>query len=464
MPPILALLIWLVLLVGLFRYDPAKDKGLSLALWVPLLWTALLASRSLSLWLDYGTASSVAAALEEGNALDHTVYLALMLAALGILMRRAMRWDTFFTHNVALILFLLFAFISLSWSDFPLASFRRWLREIGSCLMILVVLTDPRPAPAVEAFIRRTAYLLIPLSVVVIKYFRGIGVAHSPWTGVPEFMGVTTSKNMLGVLCLISGVFFFWDMLRRWPDRRARRTKRVLYVDAAFIAMTLWLLRLANSATSLVCLIVGCTVIVLAQSRWAKENPRRLKITIPLLLFGGFLLDLIFTVSRSIAELLGRDPTLTGRTEIWAALLDAKTNPLWGVGYESFWLGERLFAIWRRTGLTGLNEAHNGYLETYLNLGLIGLCLLGALIIASYQTIFRWLSVSPQLASLSMALWTIALLYNFTESAFKNSLVWFMFLLFAISVPRRLPEPRSTTWQTAKTRMTAAQNPRLVDS
>ena len=55
---------------------------------------------------------------------------------------------------------------------------------------------------------------------------------------------------MLGVLCLISGIFFFWDTVTRWPERKERRTKRIILVNVAFIAMTLWLLNLSSSATS----------------------------------------------------------------------------------------------------------------------------------------------------------------------------------------------------------------------
>ena len=51
---------------------------------------------------------------------------------------------------------------------------------------------------------------------------------------------------MLGVLCLISGLFFFWDTVTRWPERKERRTKRIILVNVAFIAMTLWLLHLVQ--------------------------------------------------------------------------------------------------------------------------------------------------------------------------------------------------------------------------
>ena len=85
---------------------------------------------------------------------------------------------------------------------------------------------------------------------------------------------------------------------------------------------------------------------------------------------------------------VGRDPTLTDRTAIWSIVLSMHTNPLVGTGYESFWLGPRLQKVWQLFGAT-INESHNGYLEVYLNLGLIGVLLLVGLLITSYRNICR---------------------------------------------------------------------------
>ena len=82
-----------------------------------------------------------------------------------------------------------------------------------------------------------------------------------------------------------------------------------------------------------------------------------------------------------------------------------------------------------------INEAHNGYLEVYLNLGIIGLFLLGGFLIASYRTICRRLKPFSSLASLSLAVWTIMLFYSVTEAGFRGGLMWVTFLLGAIAVP-----------------------------
>jgi exopolysaccharide production protein ExoQ len=436
MPPFLALLLWISFSVWILSHDPAKHREVSPAVWIAWVWLVLIGSRSLSMWLGM-TATSTAAALEEGNALDRTLYTLLMILAIAVLRSRSIDWRNAFAMNSALVALLLFGLLSVIWSDFPVTALKRWIRDLGSYLMVLVILSDPRPLEALSTLFRRTFYLLIPLSVLLIKYYRHIGVSYDPWTGTADFSGVTTSKNMLGALCLMSGLFFFWDTLRRWPDRRRRQTQRILLVNAAFIAMTLWLLNLADSATSRVCLVIACTVVVVVQGRWGRANPRRVNRLVPVAIIAAALLISLLNFSGSVAQLLGRDPTLSGRIEIWNELINADINPLLGAGYESFWLGNRLTNVGKSLGLNGvLNEAHNGYLETYLTVGLVGLGLLAGFLIAAYRLVHRHSLASVYFGSLGLALWSVLLIYNVTESAFKTHLVWFCFLLIAIAIPR----------------------------
>ena len=111
------------------------------------------------------------------------------------------------------------------------------------------------------------------------------------------------------------------------------------------------------------------------------------------------------------------------------------TNPLLGTGYESFWMGPRLQRFWQNADLGRINEAHNGFLEVYLNLGIIGLFLLSGFLMASYRTICRRLEPFSSFASFTLALWTIMLFYSVTEAGFRSGLMWVTFLLGAIAVP-----------------------------
>lgn len=438
MPPYLALFLWLVLLIWLLVWDPAKDARTSGAVWVPLIWMFIVGSRLPAQWLG-GSVGTAAGALEEGNPIDRTVFFVLIVLALGILVSRSFDWSGFAFHNVALVAYILFALVSVLWSDSPLVSFKRWYRDLGPYLAILVVLSDPHPLEAVRTLLRRLGFLLIPLSILLIKYFPGMGKTYSDWTGAAEFIGVTTSKNMLGVACLVSGIFFFWDTVLRWSDRKERRTKRILMMNFAFISMIIWLMNLAHSATSNVCLGIGCMAILAARSGWTKRHPGFLKVLIPASFCLYLILAFGFDLNGEMASQVGRDPTLTDRTAIWKFVLSLHTNPIVGTGYESFWLDTpRLQAIWKVFG--HINEAHNGYLEVYLNLGFVGVFLIAGLLTTSYRSICKRLTSMPELASLNIAVWTIMLFYNMTEAAFRDGLMWVIFLLGAIAVSARVGE------------------------
>jgi O-antigen ligase len=183
-------------------------------------------------------------------------------------------------------------------------------------------------------------YLLIPLSVVFVKYFPHLAREYDHWTGTGYFIGVATSKNMLGVLCMVSTLFFLWDTLAQWSQRDQPRRRAVMFVNGVFITMSLWLLSIADSATSTLCLLLGSLIVLMARVQTVRNRPMILAILIPsgiavyALLQFALGVDLIALVSQT----LGRSPDLTGRTAIWNAVLNAGANPVVGAGYETFWL------------------------------------------------------------------------------------------------------------------------------
>jgi O-antigen ligase len=390
-----------------------------------------MGSRQPAQWLRLRD-TSLDAAYQDGHLLDRIVYLVFIGLAIAILMKRSVNVQDVLARNLALSLLLVYTLASVLWSDFPFIALKRWVRDLGHYLMVLVVLSDPRPAEAIQTVLRRLFYFLITLSIVFIKYYPDLGRSYSSWTGTALYQGVTTSKNTLGVLCLLSAIFFLWDTIGRWPARKERRTKKIIAVNIAFLGMTFWLLRLANSATSTACLMIACAIILYSQTRSMRRNPRHLKILLPTAVGILLFLEFAFEISTAVITALGRDTSLTGRTGLWTDLLGFAANPLLGEGYESFWLGARLEAIWQLHPFRP-NQAHNGYLEIYLNLGIVGLCLLAAVMIQSCRRIYQRLATMPHFASLALAVWTVLLIASVTEAIFKFVLPWSAFLMLTIA-------------------------------
>jgi len=145
---------------------------------------------------------------------------------------------------------------------------------------------------------------------------------------------------------------------------------------------------------------------------------------------------LFLNVGSGLVEKLGRDPTLTGRTELWGQVLKLTPNPVLGTGFESFWLGERLEKLWSIYWWHP-NESHNGYLEVYLNLGWIGVVLLALLLVTGYRSVIRLLSREPEAGRICLAYFFVGVAYNFTEAAIKTTgLVWIAFMLAITFLPQ----------------------------
>jgi len=435
MPPTLALILWLVLVLALLYFDPAREPKVSAAVWVPLTWLFFMGSRSPSQWLTGNLATGgagVAEGLEEGDPLNRTISLVLLLLGIAILVSRSFRWGDFFVRNSALTAYLLFALMSVLWSDFPFPAFKKWFRDLGNYVMILVVLSDPHSLEAVRTLLRRAGYLLIPLSYMLIKYFPAIARQYDPWTGGATYCGATTSKNMLGIVCLVSGIYFFWDTVVRWPDRKNRRQARIILVNAGLSCIIVWLLNTCNSATSRTCLLIACLVILAAHSKAIQRQTGILTMAIPVAFLLYAFLFFGLGLSGDFASAVGRT-SLSGRPEIWRIVLSQRTNPLLGTGYESFWLGPRLERIWT-AGMGGINESHNGYLEVYLNLGYVGLFLLLLFVVAVYRNICKGLKPFSSVTSLSLAIWTAFVFHNTSEVDFRSGLMWLIFVLAALAV------------------------------
>ena len=235
-----------------------------------------------------------------------------------------------------------------------------------------------------------------------------------------------------------------WNFLqaRLLAHRKARRNERLL--SFFFLAMIWWLLSLANSATSLVCALVGIGMMLVLAVRWVSKKHLGSWLIAGFLVFG--VLESTVGVYGSVLKMLGRNTTLTDRTEVWADVLALAKNPLFGAGFESFWLGERLERMWAKWWWQP-TQAHNGYIETYLNLGGVGVLLLIVLAVATFKKIQRMLLLDFEFGRLRMGFFVAILLYNFTEAAFKGvSLVWLVWHIIAIDYPRRLTSihgPRS---------------------
>jgi len=434
MPANLALFLWIIGLIGLFWLDRDPTAKASKALWIPVAWLTLGASRMPSQWLaafGFGGDSKVSPEqLLEGSPTDRLVISGLVVLSLIVLIARRKKVFSVLRSNAPIVLFFLYCAISILWSDFPEVAFKRWTKDVGDLSMILIVLTDQDPYAAVKRFLARTGFVLISASVLVIKYFPAIGRGYHPWSWDVYYVGVSGGgKNELGLLTLIFAIASVWRLVRIYRGDEGESRARRLIAHGAVLGMALWLFSMANSATSWACFSMATVLIVVTSFRRLERKPLVAQLLVLAMLAVSFS-ALFLDTGGSLVKSMDRDPTLTGRTEVWKDVLAMTGNPMVGTGFESFWLGARLESMWRRYWWHP-NEAHNGYLEVYLTLGWIGEFLLAVVLVTGYRNAVKAYRFDPQTGRLKLAYFAVAVAYNFTESAIRIMHPMWIFLLFA---------------------------------
>lgn len=406
----------------------------SAALWLPTVWFSLACSRTVAQWLQVGPPESIDQYLE-GNPVDRAVYTALLLVGIVVLLNRRTQVGMILRANWPILGFFLYCAVSFLWSDYPSVAFKRWIKALGDLVMVLIVLSDREQLAAIRRLLARTAYTAIPLSILLIKYYPALGTMYSPWGGRVVYMGVTVNKNALGAICVCFGLGSLWRFITAYQGRSSPRRTQALAAHGVVLIMVVWLLSITHSMTASFSFLMAGTLLITTNSRAVIRRPLVVHaLGAAMLVISASVLFL--GVSPNTLKVIGKDPTLTDRTELWTVLLSLVRNPWFGTGFDSFWLGPRLQKIWS-VYWWAPNEAHNGYIEVFLNLGWIGVALLAVVLVCGYRSVFTGWQRNAQLGSLRIAYFMVGLVFNFTEAAFFKMLapVWIFFLLAITSVP-----------------------------
>lgn len=296
------------------------------------------------------------------------ILLALSLGAGGLLLATALRPEALWRALKAswpLIAFALLALASTAWSLVPEGTLRSGVHVTGFILaaIALAALLDWRDLLLALGI----ASLALGASSVLVAPFGGImSELH-----IGALSGPFGEKNQAGQAfamgTLVSAILAV--------DRRGA----LWSLGAGFLfALVLW----SQSMTGLIAALLGLAALL------AVEIMRcgRLAFMAGLWALGVLLLAgavILPALAADLPALVGREGTLTGRTDIWAAILrHAEAGPWFGHGYDAFWEEGSMPMAWVRSHLEfEVSHAHNGALDIYLGLGLAGLGLIAFILI-----------------------------------------------------------------------------------
>lgn len=425
MPRTLALLLCAAFVVFLLRQNRKQAKAVSRALWIPTVWMLLVTIKPLSNWID-GDGSDADESLLNRVVLGGILCFGLLLLAKRCLgTKYKLDWHLL-KANVWLVLLVAYALVSIAWSETEYVSLKRWAREeLLPVVMACVVLTERDAREAVQAVLRRTIYILIPASLLLVKYFPQYGVVYGRWDGELMWIGVATQKNGLGRLCFIAIFFLVWTLIKRWRKREVAGGRYQPHAEVLLLAMAIWLLSGGGmstySATGVAALAAGLvmllTLVFLRQGLLRPVTWAWVLVMVLVFAYGAVLPFVTAggSLGNIFADVLGRDQTLTGRTSLWAVLVPLfERHPTIGYGFGAFWTPD-VSAL-----ASGVKEAHNGYLSVLLDLGVVGLAFTAMFLLSVARKSQKALARDPDWGIFCLCFLLMTLVHNVSESSLES--------------------------------------------
>src|SRR5262245_21759800 len=187
MPSSLATLLIGSFTFWLFRQDAKERPRVSSAVWIPFFWACVIATKPISIWLGLGAADSIDG--YQDSIIDKLLFLFLVIAGWMVLHKRRVNWRTIFASNRILLIYFIYLATSGLWAEEPIVAWKRWFKDAGNIIMALVLLTEKEPLEAIKSFLARCAYLLVPLAILVIKYYPEQSRRYDMWDNKVIFLG-----------------------------------------------------------------------------------------------------------------------------------------------------------------------------------------------------------------------------------------------------------------------------------
>lgn len=366
------------------------------------------------------------------QALNAGLFLLIYLVTYTLLFLRWKRLLFALKQNIFLCLLVVIVGCSFFWSLFPDQTLVESIRFISASSFGLYFATRYRIEEQLKIF-ATLCTIMVATSVLFILLPPRYGVMGGVHAGA--FRGIYVHKNHFGLMMALSSVIF----LLQFFETHKQRFKFLIPC-----ALGLAVLSKSSGAigVALIALTTCCFVYIYKTLRL------KLLYLVPLFFLGlttttGSIAWAVNNLAL-IADATGEDLTLTGRTVFWELLVGmVQERPWLGYGYRGFWHGlEGPSRIIIQVTKWPVPEAHNGFLEAALSVGLIGL---GLFLITYFLTMVRaiyCLHREPK----AWTIWPIAFLVilvvcNLTESSLLNfGFFWLIFSSIVFSLPLKMRE------------------------
>ena len=290
-------------------------------------------------------------------------FLLVHLLALAFLFPRWRCVQAVLQRNVWIVALAVLALLSCLWSLEPIISLRRVFALTGSFALVLALTIQAPPRAYLRLLVRVAVVFIVSTPVIVVllpEYGKGVGVYADAWRGV------TPHKNNLGWMLAISVVLLIYAYRLRVSSRR------LVFWATPGAVFCLWMTQSATSYLALLVALIAMSLIGVVK----RVRGLRPLLFGSLVCFAAGVALMADQWTQQVLRILGKSPTLTGRTVIWDRLFSAiSERPFLGHGYRAFWESDYAVDLMTISGFFA-GHSHNGYLDMLLDLGAVGLTIL----------------------------------------------------------------------------------------
>jgi exopolysaccharide production protein ExoQ len=285
-------------------------------------------------------------------------------------------------------IYVIFAALSVLWSQFPDWTLRASIQYIFSTGTFLVMV---HALPA-------KSFVTVCLSALLVADAASLANPRMAWNAQGLAMiGIFGSKNSFGLVQALLIQFSVWVLLDRSQPRLLRGLAVIGVIGGAFLIKA----ALAVGATVALFGALACAFLAFNLGRF----PPRSRVIILcgggliIAILCGFLIVLSDELFQGALQFTGKSSSLSDRTPLWdVAKKMMEDYPIGGVGFEAFWQHGNVYAedLWRRFQPARAGyHFHNLWYQSAVDLGYIGLGLAILTVAITAIEVMRWVFRSP---------------------------------------------------------------------
>jgi exopolysaccharide production protein ExoQ len=323
------------------------------------------------------------------------------------------------------------AFLSVLWSVGPPTTLLRAVGLLFTMLLAYVLAIRFSPKQLL-LIVLLTLGVSMVLSIMLLAAMPGLARTASDGT----LRGIFLNKNSMGWYACITTLLAMVALID--GTIRSRRTACILLVAGGFCLIG------SGSMTAIIATLSTFALIPFYLILQKARGAGRMLVVLLAVQGAACLLLLLHNYLVPLLESLGKDATLTGRIPLWE-LVDRQIaeHLLLGFGYQTFWIDRNLAAwdIWSQIGWLA-PHAHNGFRDTLLSFGLIGMSLFTLVLVRALRQGAVLQCQDPHYGWLWLNVFTgVVLVMNLTESIFlvQNDTIFILFctglIMFSLYAP-----------------------------